>query len=155
VTVREVTLADHDEWLAMRSALWPHCTLERHEAEMRQFSAQDGFSATFVAESEDGCRCGFVEISLRREADGCASSPVGYIEGIFVLPNFRRSGAGRLLTKAARCWAAARGCTELASDCHADNEASIQFHLRAGFEITERLVHFRQAIPAAEVNPCG
>ena len=146
VKVRELQSTDHEGWLAMRSALWPHCTCERHAMEMHDYFSQGGSVVTFVAGDGDGQLCGFVEASLRPNAEGCTTRPVGYIEGIFVQPAFRRRGIGRLLVAAVEQWAVSCGCAEFASDCHIDNEASILFHRRLGFDIAKRLVHFRRAI---------
>jgi aminoglycoside 6'-N-acetyltransferase I len=133
-------------WLNMRSALWPQCASERHVTELHEYFSGGGSLATFVAEESDGQLCGFIEASLRPCAEGCTTRPVGYIEGIFVQPEFRRRGIGRLLVAAVERWAASCGCAEFASDCYTDNEASIEFHQQVGFDIARRLVHFRRVI---------
>lgn len=136
----------------MRSALWPHCTPERHVTEMRDYASRNGSFATFVAIQSGVEFCGFIEVSLRSSAEGCTSRPVGYVEGIFVWPAFRRQGVGRQLVTATQNWAASHGCVELASDCHADNEASIRFHRQLGFDIARQLIHFRRTISDATGN---
>jgi aminoglycoside 6'-N-acetyltransferase I len=152
VNVRELQPTDHEAWLDMRSALWPHCTSERHVSEMHTYFSGGGSRATFVAAAADGSLCGFIEASLRPCAEGCTTQPVGYIEGIYVQPTFRRRGIARSLVAAVERWAASRGCVEFASDCHHDNEASIRLHLNLGFAIAKRLVHFRRAISNAAGN---
>lgn len=144
--IRELASADREAWLAMRLKLWPGCTSERHITEIHEYFSQDGALATFVAEDTDGHLRGFIEGSLRPSADGCRTRPVGYIEGIFVQPAFRRLGIGRLLVVALERWAASCGAVEFASDCRSDNEASLRFHQELGFDITSQLIHFRRAI---------
>ncbi|MEO8438844.1 MAG: GNAT family N-acetyltransferase, partial [Spartobacteria bacterium] len=60
---------------------------------------------------------------------------------------WRRRGVGCLFVRAAERWAAACGRVEFASDCEAENEASILFYRRLGFAVADTLVHFRRAIP--------
>ncbi len=146
MTIRELEAADNDAWYAMRAALWPDCTSASHIAERHDYFAQGGPLATFVAADTDGQLCGFAEASLRPSAEGCTTCPVGYLEGIFVRPAFRRQGIGRLLAAAVERWAASRGCAEFASDCHAGNEASLHFHRQLGFDIASQLLHFRRAL---------
>lgn len=146
MNIRELESTDTEAWLSMRSILWPHCTSERHISEMHEYFSQGGSLATFVAADIDGRLCGFIEASLRPNAEGCTTKPVGYIEGIFVHPDFRRRGMGRLLVAAVQRWAASSGCVEFASDCHTDNEVSILFHRQLGFDIAKQLVHFRKSI---------
>jgi aminoglycoside 6'-N-acetyltransferase I len=86
----------------------------------------------------------FAEVGVRRFADGCASSPVAYLEGIWVDPEARRSGAALALVQAAEDWARAAGYVELASDCEEGNLASEAFHHAAGFEEVQRSVCFRR-----------
>jgi aminoglycoside 6'-N-acetyltransferase I len=142
-SVREVQASDRAAWLAMRAALWPHCTSERHVTEMHEYFSCNGPMATFVAVDDGAELCGFAEVSLRPNAEGCTTASVGYLEGIYVRPDCRRRGVGRLLVEATRRWATSRGCVEFASDCHADNAMSIAFHRRLGFETASNLLHFR------------
>ena len=78
----------------------------------------------------DGGRpIGFAQCQLRHDyVAGTDSSPVGYLEGIFVAEGFRKKGyAAQLL---ARCeqWAKEKKCTEFASDCKLDNADSLKLH---------------------------
>jgi aminoglycoside 6'-N-acetyltransferase I len=77
------------------------------------------------------------------------SSPVGYLEGIFVVPEHRRSGVGEALVRAAEAWARERGCTEMASDRQLDNEPSGVFHEAVGYEEAERIVCYRKSLEVA------
>jgi len=86
----------------------------------------------FVAE-EAGALLGFVEVSVRPYAEGCRTGRVGYLEGWFVEPGRRWRGVGRQLLAAAEEWARSQGCTELASDAEADDDASAAAHRAVGF----------------------
>ena len=149
MNVRPIQPADFDCWLSLRSALWPHCSIERHTSEMREYCSTGGHFATFVAINSNGELCGFVEASLHLSAEGCTSQRIGYIEGVFVQPAFRRHGIGSLLIAAVERWAVSLGCLEMASDCDAHNNASICFHQWLGFETAKQLVHFRRVLPNA------
>jgi aminoglycoside 6'-N-acetyltransferase I len=85
-----------------------------------------------------------IEASLRKFADGCSTTPVGYIEGWYVAPQHRRSGIGRCLVEAAEQWARSQGCTEMASDSLLDNFDSQRAHARLGYQEVERAVRFRK-----------
>ncbi len=110
--IRLVEPQDHAQWHALRSALWPDCTAERHASEMHEYASRGGRFATFVACLRENELCGFLEASLREFAEGCDSSPVGYIEGIYVRPDARLYGIGRALTAAAEQWARENGAVE-------------------------------------------
>ena len=90
---------------------------------------------------------GFAQCQLRRDyVEGTSSSPVGYLEGIYVDEARRRRGHARELLRACEAWAKERGCTEFASDCELDNAASLAFHLHAGFEEANRLICFAKRL---------
>ncbi len=148
--VRPVTEADRAEWLRMREALWPSQPVDRgdeHAREIDAFFAQaDPALTTFVAVRPDGTLGGFLEASTQSYADGCDSSPVGYIEGWYVDPDLRRSGVGAALVHAAEAWAHALGLTEMASDAEIDNTISLHAHLALGYAEVGRVVQFRKAI---------
>ena len=85
----------------------------------------------------------FISLALRHDyVEGTDSSPVGYIEGIYVQPNYRKRGIARELVEYAKKWALQQGCTELASDCELTNENSRLFHTQIGFEEVNRLICF-------------
>src|SRR6185312_805604 len=91
---------DWPEWLCMRQALWDDCPEDQQAREMEDTLAADS-DEVFFAERADGRLCGFVEAALRSRTNGCDSTPVGYIEGWYVVDVVRRSGVGRALIGAA------------------------------------------------------
>lgn len=129
----------------MSEALLPDEPPEEYESEMRSLLRRDD-AAVFVAERPDGSVCGYVEVGSRAYADGCRTSPVGYIEAWYVDPDVRRSGYGRALLEAADAWARGRGYSEMASDALLDNTVSHEAHIRSGFSEVERVVQFRKSL---------
>lgn len=89
---------------------------------------------------------GFAEVSLRDDAEGCSSNPVGYLEGWFVADRARGRGVGRALLEAGEAWARARGCVEFASDAETTNPSGIAAHEALGFTEVCRIVCFRRPI---------
>ncbi len=129
----------------MRTLLWPD---EASAADLSNLDRMlaDPTQPVFVAVREDGKLGGFLEGSLRKDADGCDTSPVGYIEGWFVDEDLRRQGIGGSLVRALEDWARKQGCAEVGSDTWLTNETSIQAHLALGYEEVERLIHFRKKL---------
>jgi aminoglycoside 6'-N-acetyltransferase I len=99
-----------------------------------------------VADAGDKKLAGFLEASIRPFVEDCESDNVGYLEGWFVDPEFRRRGLGRALVAAAETWARSRGASEMASDAEIGNEPSLKAHTRLGYEETSRLVHLRKEL---------
>ncbi len=98
--------------------------------------------AFFVA-YDGNLEVGFSQASIRHDyVEGTHSSPVGYLEGIYVLPEYRLNGIANGLVAQAQSWAQSRGCREFASDTQLHNESSITFHKAIGFEEAERIVCF-------------
>lgn len=143
--IRRARHGDILEWLRMRVQLWPHLTTEDLALDVDDMLA-DPEQAVFVAVRPDGCLGGFLEASTRKYADGCETSPVGYIEGWYVDEDLRGNGVGAALVHAAEAWAREIGCEEMASDTWLDNEASIEAHKKLGYEEMERLVHFARRL---------
>ena len=87
----------------------------------------------------------FAQCQLRYDyVEGTDSSPVGYLEGIFVLEEYRKSGYAAELLQACEDWARKKGCTEFASDCELNNTESLKFHMVLGFEEANRIICFRK-----------
>ena len=142
---------DLAEWLRLRSMLWPECAVQQHELEMGTVLADADRAAVFVAAGE-GNLVGFVEVAVRPWADGCDTSPVGYVEALFVAPEARGTGVGRALLRAAEAWAADRGCREMASDTEVDNAGSRAVHRSLGYVEGQVLVHFHKRIVPARIE---
>jgi aminoglycoside 6'-N-acetyltransferase I len=83
---------------------------------------------------------------MRDYAEGCSTSPVGFLEGWYVVPEHRGRGVGSALVNAAIGWARAQGLSEFASDALYDNAESRAAHHALGFEEVEAIRCFRMAI---------
>ena len=96
---------------------------------------------------EGGDAVAFVEAALRHDyVNGCDTSPVVFVEGLYVTERARRGGVAKLLIDRVAAWGQAQGCVDMASDTAVTNLESHAFHLAAGFIETERVVYFRKAI---------
>ena len=143
LTVRKATDEDIGSLAALAAQLWPgHET----EALADEFAGlvSSGAAVCFLA-CESARAVGFAQCQLRHDyVEGTSTSPVGYLEGVFVEEAFRRKGCGRRLLAACEAWAKERGCAEFASDCELENAESLHFHLRAGFGEANRIICFRK-----------
>ncbi len=144
--IRRVEAGDRPEWLRMRIGLWGHDnTREELAAEMERLFVDD-MTPVFVAARPDGRLGGFVEAGTRVYAEGCETSPVGFIEGWYVDEDLRKQGVGAALIRAAEDWARGLGLKEMGSDTWLANEPSIQAHLKLGYQEKERLVCFAKQL---------
>lgn len=145
--IRRCAAPGEEGWLRMREALWPHSTREQHLVEMHQWCTDPLRYAVFLAFDPAGDVVGFAEAAIRIDhVNGTETSPVGFLEGIYVAPAQRKQGIARALTEKVESWAAFRGCREMASDADIDNVPSHRMHLALGFEQTEQVVYFRKWI---------
>lgn len=143
--VRAYEEADLDEWLRLSQALFPDAPREEHARDLRE-ALERPDAAVFVLVRPDGSLAGYVEAGSRKYADGCETSPVGYIEAWYVDADVRRQGYGRALLEAAEAWARAQGYQEMASDALLDNLTSHRAHERSGYAEVERIVQFRKTL---------
>lgn len=95
----------------------------------------------------DNIPIGFAQCGLRHDyVEGTESRPVGYLEGIYVREEYRNRGYARELLAECEKWAKQKGCSEYASDCELNNDASLQFHMRVGFTEANRIICFTKRI---------
>ena len=132
-------------WLALRRALWRETSQAEHLSGMADALARGHYAR--LALTAGGSAVGLVEASRRTDyVNGTRSSPVAFLEGLYVMPRFRRRGLARSLVESVVQWAAHAGLSELASDSRLDNSAAHAAHRALGFEETERVVYFRRAL---------
>src|SRR5687767_5560753 len=142
IVISQCVTPEQAGWLSFRMALWPGEPKEKHLEEMRESLTRPDQYAQFIARYDDGEPIGFAECSIRSDyVNGTETTPVGFLEGIYVAPEHRRKGVAAALTAAVAEWARASGCRELASDASLDNEQSHAMHRALGFAETERVVY--------------
>lgn len=146
IIIRHVQSEDKPEWLRMRRSLWPDHSDAEMLSEMDGILSNSEEQPVFVAVRPDGRLGGFLEGGTRKYADGCDSSPVGYLEGWYVDKDLRQIGVGGRLVQAMETWARARGLSEMGSDTWLENETSIAAHAHLGYVEMERLVHFAKKL---------
>ena len=140
------TLEQLDELLPFRPLLWPDDLECDHRADAHR-ALTNPDAVTFLARDEAGQSIGFAEASIRRDyVNGCATSPVGFLEAIYVDEPARGRGVARALVTAVEEWARSRGCSELASDAYLASEHAHRMHEALGFQETERVVYFRKVL---------
>lgn len=125
--------------------MWESATVEELAQEFDEYIRLEK-GAVFLAVA-DGNAVGFAQCGLRHDyVEGTNSSPAGYLEGIFVSQDYRKKGIARDLLAACMAWAKEQNCSEFASDCELDNDDSLAFHLKAGFEEANRIICFVRKI---------
>ena len=145
MTIKKATQDDIRAAATLAHQLWPGDSPEEHAAALLEIIASPE-AAVFLA-MEQGNACAFAQCQLRHDyVEGTDSSPVGYLEGIYVCPACQRRGIARELLAACENWARAVGCTEFASDCELDNEDSLRFHLHTGFTEANRIICFTKRL---------
>jgi inorganic pyrophosphatase len=115
---------------------------------------KSGKWATFLAFDAE-TPIGMCEVSLRTDyVEGTESGGiVGYVEGVFVLPEYRNQHIAKSLVATAEAWSVNKGCAEFASDCKLENTDSLRFHLKIGFKEAGRNIHFVKKLPNVETTP--
>ncbi len=133
--------ADAAAVAALACELWPEHSAKEMTEEIASLLARE--DAAIFLYKEQGEAVGFAQCQLRRDyVEGTETSPVGYLEGIYVRESVRRQGIARRLLSACENWAKAQGCTEFASDCEIDNTDSQRFHRSVGFEEANQIVAY-------------
>lgn len=130
---------------ALALKLWPdHEAWELSQELARTLALTD--AVFLLAESAEQA-VGFAQCQLRNDyVEGTESSPVGYLEGIYVEEAYRGRGIARMLLRACEDWARERGCKEFASDCELTNGESLRFHLKTGFSEQNRIICFAKKL---------
>lgn len=143
--IRKAEIKDLSIIAQLACRLWPHHTAEEMQAEFADMIAKP--DAAFFLAYDGEKAIGFAQCQLRHDyVEGTDSSPVGYLEGIYMAEVYRKQGIARELLSACESWAKSKGCAEFASDCEIDNAQSLQFHRKVGFEEANRIICFTKKL---------
>lgn len=125
--------------------LWPDNDRREMQEELSAILHRE--DAAFFLAIDAGKAVGFAQCQLRRDyVEGTGSSPVGYLEGIYVEADHRHRDIARKLLTACEAWAKSMGCREFASDCELENAQSLRFHMAVGFTEANRIICFTKKL---------
>ena len=143
--VRNATTSESRVLAEMAIQIWDSNTIDKLETEIIE-TLNDEQSAFFI-KYVNNVPVGFAQCGLRTDyVEGTESSPVGYLEGIFVREDYRNNGYAKEMLFTCEMWAKNMGCTEFASDCELDNIDSLKFHIAMGFDEANRIICFKKRI---------
>lgn len=143
--VRKATQADTLALAELAVKMWSDNTISELQSEFSDIICSQNAVCFIKYAGNKGV--GFAQCQLRNDyVEGTATSPVGYLEGIFIEEEYRHRGYAKELLSECEKWAKAKKCTEFASDCGTDNDVSLKFHLSMGFEEVNRIICFRKDI---------
>jgi len=121
--------------------LWPDCLFDEEYENCKTILNKENETCLLVRDQEN--YIAYINLSIRFDyVEGSDTSPVAYIEGMYVKENYRHFGVGKRLIQLAEDWGKQKGCKQLASDTELTNEASIDFHKKNGFLEVNRIVCF-------------
>lgn len=101
----------------------------------------------FFLKYENDLPIGFAQCQLRYDyVEGTKTTPVGYLEGIFIKEGYRNRGYAKELLSECEVWARSNGCKEFASDCEIDNTDSFYFHIAMNFTEANRIICFTKTL---------
>ncbi len=139
--LKEAAMEEAETVANLAIQMWEDNSIEELTEEFRDYIKSEN-GVVFLAVL-DGGAVGFAQCGVRHDyVEGTDTSPVGYLEGIFVVEEYRRRGLAKDMLLACEKWAKEQGCTEFASDCELENEDSLRFHLKMGFKEANRIICF-------------
>ena len=141
--IKRAKTEDADALAGLAIQMWTEHIPEDLAEEFRRLVTND--DAVCFIKWVDDKPIAFAQCQLRHDyVEGTDSSPVGYLEGIFVSEGYRKQGFAAELLSECEKWAKEKGCSEFASDCELDNIESFRFHMALGFEEANRIICFRK-----------
>lgn len=143
--IRKATVQDPPLLARLAMNVWKESSLKELVAEFEQMTKSNDAVAFILFIEEQAV--GFAQCQLRHDyVEGTNTSPVGYLEGIFVEKEFRHRGYASELLLKCEDWVKTKGCLQFASDCELDNIDSLAFHLKVGFTEANRMICFTKQL---------
>ena len=141
--IREMTISDAPALAEMAIKIWD--SDDKVEIEQEFIDMTRNKESTCFIKFIDAKAIGFANASLRHDyVEGCETSPVAYLEAIYVEEEHRLLGYAKDLVNRCEGWGREQGAKEFASDCILTNTASYKFHIAIGFEEVNRIICFKK-----------
>jgi len=138
--------SDRQALIAMASKLWKDSSAGELEALLKSAS-ETNKTKIIMALSSHNQPAGFAVFTIRTDyVEGAIQSPTGYLEGIYVEPDYRLTGIAKEMIHIGEEWCKNHGCRQIGSDTWLTDKASRAFHKKAGFWEEDELVHFLKNI---------
>ncbi|MBQ8782828.1 MAG: GNAT family N-acetyltransferase [Clostridia bacterium] len=143
--IKKATVKDATVLAELAIQMWNKYTIKELEEDFCEIISNSN-AVCFIKYVND-TPIGFAQCQLRHDyVEGTHSSPVGYLEGIFISKEHQHNGYAKELLHKCELWAKEKGCTEFASDCEFDNSDSFNFHMAMGFEEANRIICFKKKL---------
>jgi len=141
----KVTKKDFSEWVKLGCEFWNKHSEENIRKDFKRMLTSKR-EVSFLCRN-DNKLVGFINIAIRVDyVEGSKTSPVGYLEGIYVRKAYRNQGIARKLMVEAEKWFKIKKVSEIGSDVEIKNIASQKFHKSLGFKRGETLIHYLKKI---------
>ena len=143
--IKKAEIKDSEAVAGLAIQMWKTHQMEELKREFEELISKND-SVVFL-KFDNNVAIGFAQCGLRHDyVEGTGSSPVGYLEGIFIKEEYRKKGLAKELLEVCERWAKEQGCREFASDCELNNDISLKFHLKMGFEEANRIICFTKKL---------
>ena len=143
--IRKATKNDIEIIANLAVIMWDENSVEDLSNEFAELLSKD--DAQIFLKYENDIPVGFAQCQLRHDyVEGTETTPVGYLEGIFIMEGYRNRRYAKELLNECEMWAKDKGCKEFASDCEVDNDISFQFHMAMNFTEANRIICFTKKL---------
>ena len=143
--IKKAGICNVEEIAKLAVLMWKEPTVQDLMDEFSDIITEG--NAQFFLKYNQDVPIGFAQCQLRNDyVEGTETSPVGYLEGIFIKEEYRHKGYAKELLSECEKWAKEKGCKEFASDCEIDNADSFGFHMALGFEEANRIICFTKKL---------
>ena len=148
MAIIKADMGNMDEWTKMAVMLFPDSTYDdEFEMHKKILASENGLGLLYQVDNE---YIGFMHLSIRNDyVNGTDSSPVLFVEALYIQPDYRKQGIGKAFLEYAEQYAMERGISQLASDCLIENTESEMFHKSCGFVEKERVICFVKDVAPA------
>lgn len=139
--IRLVQQNNINEWLRLRKLLYTDCSEKQllneiHRIINNQYPNVNDW-VVYVYERNNKNLGGIIEATIHPNKEWCDTSPIGFIETLYVDIDLRKRGIATELVKAAEKWALKYGCREMAVDTDHYREKNILIYKALGYEMIE------------------